>query len=205
MPPDVPTGTMLTYAEAVPPEAIAEIQDPALRAQVEEHARQQVAAAAERAAAEGGGAVWCKMSTQSVTLTVEMMAPGKYICECGKQWTYKLLKPANGAITVPRHKPVKTDAPTPAPTPPTPPAPVAVATAPTPPVPVPAPIPPVPTPSVPAAAGEMTRMVEGMFGSATGSITTPAQPLVQPETIAAAEIARAIISALEPIARRGGR
>jgi hypothetical protein len=212
VPPDVPQGTMLQYADAVPPEAIAEIQDPALRAKVEEHARQQAAAAAQRALEEGAtGAVWCKMTAQKIAVTVDMVSLGKYTCECGKQWTYKVLKPENSAITVPKHKPVKVAAP--APPAPTPPVPVAVAPAPTPPVSVPTITPPVPVPvPVAAVAGEMTRMVEGMFGpegqpSAALAALKIAPPVpapavdTTPEARAAAYIARVIIAALEPYAR----
>lgn len=205
VPPDVPQGTtMLQYADAVSPEAIAEIQDPALRAKVEEHARQQAAAAAQRALEEGAaGAVWCKMTAQKVTVTVDMVSLGKYTCECGKQWKYKVLKPENSAITVPKHKPVKVVAPAPVAAP--------VLPAPTTPVPVPTTTPPLAPIPVPVA-GEMTRMVEGLFGPegqpsaalAALKIAPPVpvpQPDLAPEARAAAQIARVIIAALEPYAR----
>jgi hypothetical protein len=90
-PPDQPrAATMMELAAPVPPHEIAQIDDPEIKATVEEHARQHAekaareAAEAETAKIAAGAAVWCAVSATKVVITTEMALARKFTCACGK-------------------------------------------------------------------------------------------------------------------------
>jgi len=122
-PPDAPPPAPLLHAAApLPPAALAEITDPALRATVEQHAAEHARLDAEKAAKEqaekvaAGTNIWCSESGQRIVLTMEMALARKYTCSCTKIITLKPAKQEDGIYqaTLPRHKPAnKTEAPTP--------------------------------------------------------------------------------------------
>lgn len=114
-PPDQPKASSLLDAAApLPPEEIAKITDPALKAKVEEHARQH----AERAAAEArrleqekiaaGTSAWCAVNKQRMLVDSAMSVNG-YTCQCTRHWTLKALEPVKEGdqyfVVIPRHKP----------------------------------------------------------------------------------------------------
>lgn len=116
-PPDQPKAPdLIAAAGPVPPEEIAQIDDPELRARTEshaaEHARRAAAAAAAEEAAKvaAGTSVWCPSGNMKLVLDSTMAIEG-YTCQCTKHWTAKALRPikeADGRFTtvIPRHKPV---------------------------------------------------------------------------------------------------
>jgi hypothetical protein len=116
-PPDAPPApSLLDAAAALPPEEIALIVDPALKARVEEHARQHAERALEEAAMEeaakvaAGTSVWCPGGSQKIAVTSDI-AVGGYTCQCGKHWSLKALKATKEGeqyvADIARHKPVK--------------------------------------------------------------------------------------------------
>jgi hypothetical protein len=116
-PPDQPRAqTMLQAAAPVPADAIAEIKNPQLRAEVEEHARQHAEKArleAEAAAQQKAAlSVWCNTSSNKIIITADIAVAGKWVCHCGKSYSVKALKPVKNAdgnmeTVIPRHKPPK--------------------------------------------------------------------------------------------------
>ena len=200
-PPDAPVqAPLVTAAKPMPPEEIEKIEDPALKQRAAEHAAQNAALAQQQAAQElaekqaAGTAVWCKVSGMKMEITPDMAIGGKFVCSCTKPFslkTYKPVKTESGKyeLEVPRHKPVNKAAAEP-PHPDddsdeeemAPPPPPAASAAPPPPPPAP-PAPPIaaapPPAPPPPPAGEMTKMVEGMFGPPNGTNGhAPAPPLV---------------------------
>ena len=161
-PPDRPAiPSMLEAAAPVPPQEIAQITDPVLKANVEEHARQHAERAAAEAEAERAAkltsSVWCATSATKIIISTECAVAGKWTCQCGRSWSLSKLKPIkegeHHVSVIPRHKPhgMETAAPpvpevpekkitirvaeeTP-PAPPAPPAPIEAAAPPAPPVP----------------------------------------------------------------------
>lgn len=242
-PPDAPTPGILDGARPMPAEEIAKVEDPTLRAQLEAHAAAHAQREQERASTQpgGGASPWCQPQTPKIHITDDMLAEGSYTCHCGKTYTTKLLKPVKESdgrymSTIPKHKPVNKAPAASA-------APIAATSA----APLPSSLPtqmtiPVSTPSAsppPVQAGEMTRMVESMFGTEaqphmqqapaqalpqqvlTMPMTphlppapppAPPSPMLTEATLSvadaqkllvkniAAEIARAVIAALTPIA-----
>jgi len=118
-PPDQPrAANMLQAAAAVPADAIPEIQNPQLKAEVEAHARAHAEKArieAEEAAQQKAAlSVWCNTSATKILITAEIAVEGKWVCKCGKSYTVKALKPVRNAegnmeTVIPRHKPPKKD------------------------------------------------------------------------------------------------
>jgi hypothetical protein len=248
-PPDAPTVDWIDSAKPLPPEEIARVEDPALRAKLEEHRRLWLEREAQKAAANPVPAAdvkWCQPQCPRVVITAEILTAKKYICHCGKSYSVTMLKPIQDGdklvSVIPKHKPVNKLEVTPPPPslPAAPPSQLSLPQAPPPPVEV-APPPPVeiappPPPSAPPPPrGEMTDMVEKMFGppnATNGSMQQQVTGFVQTveaaledkkryeemremvsriigevvdthrEAIdrkAVATIARAIISALEPL------
>ncbi len=118
-PPDQPRVVdMVAAADPPPPSEVAQITDPALRAQIEQHAREHAARAAAAAAqqeaekAAAGTSVWCAGGSVKLPVTGDMSVEG-YTCACGKHWSIKTLKPSkegNGyVVDIPRHKPKKNE------------------------------------------------------------------------------------------------
>jgi hypothetical protein len=169
VPPDAPTPDAIDIADPPPAAEIAQIEDPVLRAKVEEHARLY----AERHAADTAeSSVWCAGGNQRIELTVDVALARKMACAvCGKLNGIKPAKEGDKFFaTFPRHKPVKVatvggvqapvetitqvpalpPAPPPPPVPPAPPAPPVLASPPPPPPPLAPPaqlqlVPPLPT------------------------------------------------------------
>jgi hypothetical protein len=115
LPPDVPPpAPLLAAAAPLPPSALAEITDPALRQTVETHAAQHKAIEEARLAAEAaakeaaGSAVWCAESKKRLVLDMDMALSRKYTCSCTKVIGLKPAKLEGGGYeaTIPRHKPV---------------------------------------------------------------------------------------------------
>lgn len=115
-PSDTIQPSILRSADPLPPEEIAKIENPALRAAVQAHADEHAEVArkeaAEKAAAKGSSP-WCEPQMARVEITAEIALAKKYTCKCGKTWTVKFLKPTkeNGVMStvLPRHKPPKAD------------------------------------------------------------------------------------------------
>jgi hypothetical protein len=118
-PPDQPhAASMMEAAAPVPAEALAEIQNPQLKAEAEAHARAHAEKArleAEVAAQQKASlSVWCNTSASKILITAEIAIAGKWTCGCGKSYTMKVLKPVKNSdgnleTVVPRHKPPKKD------------------------------------------------------------------------------------------------
>lgn len=135
---DQPRGAILLDAADPPPvEEIAQITDPTLRAQVEQHAAEHAARAAAQAAQQeaekvaAGTSSWCPGGSIKMAVTSTMSVEG-YTCQCSKHWTIKKLAPEKEGdsyfATIPRHRPKKDEAPIAAPVAePAPPAPDAYA------------------------------------------------------------------------------
>jgi hypothetical protein len=110
-PPDAPTPAPLIQAAApLPPSALAEVVDPALKQTITDHAAAhaviEAQQAAEKAANKKTIAVWCAGSKQSVPLTMEMAIARKYACACTKEFRFKAEQLTNNIFEVPKHKPV---------------------------------------------------------------------------------------------------
>jgi hypothetical protein len=190
IPPDAPPPPdNFRGADPVPPEARAEITDPALKQRVEEHA---AAHAAEQAKIEAQklatSSVWCTFSGSIVPLSMENAMRGKYACSCGKEYSTKkeAVKTADGYnFAIPRHKPKnKVEAPPvpqvddeedddatvyPAPPPPPPAPPIAAAPPPPPPPPAPmAAAPPPPPPPVQHQAAKVEAFHERVHTNGAG-------------------------------------
>lgn len=88
-PPDGPAANLLTGADALPPEVIAALTNPDLKARAEAHAAEHAAKAAAEAAKKAvesppksGGR--CPQGGVRVQLTQEQAGSKKYPCTCGK-------------------------------------------------------------------------------------------------------------------------
>ena len=186
-PPDAPPPAPLIEAAApLPPAAVAEITNPELKATVEAHAKEHARLQAEKEAAEAaakqaaGTSVWCAVSGQVLVPTMDMALAGKFVCNsCTKEYSLKSLKQPDGSFLVKRHKPVNKTVVQPAAPP------LAdddadgeeellqvVGEAPE----APPPPPPAP-PTPPAPHGEMTQMVNDMFGPSVVPPPPPPMPV----------------------------
>lgn len=112
-PPDAPPPAPLIEAAApLPPSAVAEITNPVLKATVEAHSKEHARLQAEKDAAEAaakqaaGTSVWCAGSSKALIPTMEQALVGKFVCECTKVFSLKSLKQDDGMFLVKRHKPV---------------------------------------------------------------------------------------------------
>jgi hypothetical protein len=108
-----PAPSIVKSAAPVPPQAVAEIASPELRARVEEHTKQVAAAVAvqESTASGGDASPWCANGRNGEKLTVSPdIAVNGYTCSCGKHWSIKALKPVKEGndfwAVIPKHKPV---------------------------------------------------------------------------------------------------
>jgi hypothetical protein len=122
-PPDSPTYDLSDAADPLPPEVIAAIADPTLRAKAAAH---RAAWEAKQSAGGdidvGGGGGRCPQGNQRIKLTMEQVAERKYVCACGKEIKLKPGKGADGTYeaTISGHnlpKPAAAPAPAAAPTP----------------------------------------------------------------------------------------
>lgn len=108
LPPDAALSSPLEDAAPLPPEAIAEIQDPALRVRVEEHARlhaeAKARADAEKTAAGGQKASGnCPGGKQRVVLAAVKARGNKATCpRCGRALAVK--PAADGSAILPGHR-----------------------------------------------------------------------------------------------------
>jgi hypothetical protein len=109
VPPDAPSPTPLQAAAPLPPEALANIADPELRAKVEAHN----AAHAAAEPAKEKSAVWCEGGGKKIVLTMDDAMAKKKLCEhCGKTIALKPVKEGEAWIAdLPKHKPVAATAP----------------------------------------------------------------------------------------------
>lgn len=110
---------LVESARPVPPQAVAEIARPELRARVEEHTKQVAAVAVAAAVATTGDASpWCANGRNGEKLVISPdVAMNGYTCECGKHWSMKALKPVKEGndfwAVIPKHKPVSRKEPAP--------------------------------------------------------------------------------------------
>lgn len=110
-PADSPKMPLIDEADPMSAADIAEIGDPAARQRAEQHAADHAVRAQEQAAKKSEGKVspWCPGGDQRISIDTETALARKYICQCGKPFTFKpekLTKDESGAhvLEIKRHK-----------------------------------------------------------------------------------------------------
>ncbi len=178
-PPDSPRYDLSDAADPLPPEVIAAIADPALRAKAAAHRASWEAKQSAGADLDVGGGGRCPQGNQRIKLTMEQVAERKYVCACGKEIKLKPGKGADGTYeaTISGHnlpKPAAAPAPAPAATPA-----------------------PAPTPTTPVVQAATTAV-------ATSTPTTVVQPAAPAVAAVAAAIATVAAAPAETIAAAVG-